>query len=287
MSGHSDKRRPVAMPLLAIAAGGVCLAAVDSLSFLGAGPARRPLSTQLAPSAAGAVGPTAVDGGVHSVRLGVVLAPMACAAVVLLRRPGGLRSKASRALHVRKFFGGGGKEASEEEMSEDSKIRCEKLAAEIQEIKEHCEEKQAAQERLQMEMQNYRTRTKNELAAARGKASIPIFKELMPIADEFDLAQQNLKLESDGERAISEKFAGLFDKMLDLWKTLGVEKMEAVGEDFDPELHEAVSMVPSEDYPADKVSAVLRGGWVMKLGAEEKQVLRPALVCVSAGPGPS
>lgn len=215
-----------------------------------------------------------------------VLAPLACTAALLAaRRRVNHKTSFGRSQHARNNWFGGNKE---EELSEESKARCEKLSTEVEEIKAHAEEKKAAQDRLKMEMSNYRARTRKELSAARGRAAIPIFKELMPIADEFFLAQDNLKLESDGERAIADKFSSLFDKMLGSWKELGMDKMDSVGDEFDPELHEAVSMIPSSDYVADKVCNELRGGWVLKpVGSDVREVLRPALVCVSSGPGPS
>merc|ERR1712039_689078 len=113
-------------------------------------------------------------------------------------------------------------------------------------------------------------------AMAKGKAAIPVIKELLPIADEFDLAKQNLKVEGDGEQAIVDRFDNLFSNMMETWKVVGVEKMVSVGEDFNPEFHEAVSMIPSAEYKEEVVCNELRGGWMLKVaGADEAQVLRP------------
>merc|ERR1712107_266732 len=112
----------------------------------------------------------------------------------------------------------------------------------------HADDKRAAHARLKLEIDNFRTRTRKELAMAKGKAAIPVIKELLPIADEFDLAKQNLKIEGDGEQAIVDRFDTLFANMMKTWKAVGVEKMVSVGEDFNPEFHEAVSMIPSGEY---------------------------------------
>mmetsp|Transcript_70574 Transcript_70574/g.181969 ORF Transcript_70574/g.181969 Transcript_70574/m.181969 type:complete len:295 (+) Transcript_70574:51-935(+) len=218
-----------------------------------------------------------------------ILAASAC--VSQLRR----RSEAPRrSRHVRYFFGGKkdgeaeAEEEGEEELTEVDMEAIAKVQQEVDELVELKEEKLQAKDRLTLEISNFRTRTKNELAAARGKAAVPIVKELLMIADEFEYAKQNLKIESEGEQAVADRFDNLFNGMLDTWKKVGVEKMQATGEDFNPELHEAVSMIPSEEYAADKVCNTLRGGWVLKtVGNDTPEVLRPALVCVSAGPGPS
>jgi len=210
-----------------------------------------------------------------------------------------------RSLHVCRFFFGGKKEEAKQEaeeegteeaeaaeegeevLSEAAKEACQKLMDEIEELKALADEKKTAHERLKLEVENFRARTRQELAAARGKAAIPLIKELMPIADEYDLAKQNLKIEGEGQQAIADKFATLFDTMMDLWKGLGVTKMESVGEPFNPEFHEAVSMIPSAEYGPEVVCNELRGGWELKTpGSDEPQVLRPSLVCVSSGPGP-
>jgi len=241
-------------------------------------------------------------------------------ATVLLSAGSAIASSSRRHKQARHFFGGGkdketkkdeteeegdkavGEEAEEEvseeqeaveeeeeeELSEADKEVIAKLEEEIQELRELADEKRSAHDRLELEVNNFRKRTLQELNAARGKAAIPLIKELLPIADEFDLAKQNLKVEGEGEEAVSAKFQELFDKMLKIWKGLGVSKMESVGQDFNPELHEAVAMIPSEEYGSEIVCNEMRAGWILKTpGSEEPQVLRPALVAVSAGPGPS
>ena len=135
-----------------------------------------------------------------------------------------------------------------QELSDAARANIEKLQAEIEELSGVKEEKQAAHSRLKLEINNFRQRTSSELAAARGKAAVPLVQELLPIADEFEYAKQSLKIETDGQKAVVEKFEALFDKMLESWKSLGIEKMSSVGEPFNPELHEAVSMIPSEEY---------------------------------------
>lgn len=195
-------------------------------------------------------------------------------------------------LQVRQLFGGkqeddSGEGKVDEARSEAEKEKIEKLQAQIEELTQQAEEKKNSHERLTMEVSNFRARTAKELVAARSKAAIPVIKELMGIADDFELARANLKVEGDGEKAIVDRFSGLFDKMLDNWKELGFEKMSSVGLDFDPELHEAVTMLPSTDYKDGVVSNAYREGWKLKsVGSEKPSVLRPALVVVSSGPGP-
>lgn len=190
---------------------------------------------------------------------------------------------------VLRFFGGDKEEKEDDgDLSEAAQANIEKLEEEVAQLKEHAIEKRGAKDRLELEVKNFRTRTRAELAAARGKAAVPLIKELLPIADEFELAKKNLKIETESQEAIVAKFDTIFESMTESWKSLGVEKVQCMGEEFNPELHEAVSMIPSGDYKEDLVCAELRSGWALKTkGADQVQVLRPSLVCVSAGPGPS
>ena len=162
-----------------------------------------------------------------------------------------LRFHAPRSGHI--FFLGVGfppkkKQLLQKQAEASASGNMAKLSQEIEELKEVIEEKKGAHSRLKLEIDNFRQRTKSELATARGKAAIPLVQELLPIADEYEYAKQNLKIESDGQQAVVTKFEALFDKMLQTWKSLGIEKMNSVGEDFNPELHEAVSMIPSQEY---------------------------------------
>lgn len=285
--------------------------APDAAAFLG-GRVGRPRSAGQIPSA-GVQGrtsrrsPAAVAEGTVAVSW-LCFLPAVCLVAISAAGPRAAARCAPtprRSRHVCRFFGGGGQNKkgekgeaqseeapaeaeAEEELSEAAAQACEKLRAEIEELKAHAEDKKNAHERLKLEVENFRARTRQELSAARGKAAIPVIKELLPIADEFDLARQNLKIETEGEQAVSDRFETLFSKMMDMWRGLGVTKLEAVGQPFNPELHEAVSMIPSEEYGPEVVCNELRGGWVLNTpGSDEPQVLRAALVCVSSGPGPS
>uniref|UniRef100_A0A7S2Q7H2 GrpE protein homolog n=1 Tax=Zooxanthella nutricula TaxID=1333877 RepID=A0A7S2Q7H2_9DINO len=227
---------------------------------------------------------------------GVFAVPGAVAAAALAMQLTASRGKceaaARRALHVRRFFGKGQADSEEgeeeEELSEATKAALAKMQEEIDSLRVLADEKRESHNRLKVEADTFRSRTRTELANARGQAAVPVVKELLPICDEFDLAKQNLKIEGEGEQAIADRFDELFGKMMKAMKDIGVDKMEAVGQDFNPEFHEAVSMIPSAEYKDEVVCNELRAGWVLKpYGADTPQVLRPALVCVSSGPGPA
>lgn len=207
------------------------------------------------------------------------------AAWVALRRRR-VSNEPRRARTCRSVYGGwGSKEEKEEEQEPTAKIHA--LQSQVEDLLAKVQEKHESYDRVKVEYDNYLKRTRQELAAERGRAAIPIFQELFPIADEFELLQKNMQLNTEGERAVAETFERYFDQVMATWKEVGVEKLGSVGETFNPQFHDAVSLVPSDEFKEDVVCGELRGGWVLKLpGSGESTVLRAALVFVSSGPGP-
>jgi len=177
-----------------------------------------------------------------------------------------------------------------EALPKSDQKKCTNLQQDIIELRALVEERRGAHERLKAEVDNFRERTRQELYAAQTLAAIPIIDELLPIADEFDLARKSLQPETEAERRLVDGFEALLERVLASWAAVGVRRLQAEGEPFDPELHEAVTMAASTEYKEQVVCSELRAGWVLRPpGArdeEKAKVLRPALVVVSAGPGP-
>ena len=77
-------------------------------------------------------------------------------------------------------------------------------------------------------------------------------------------------------------YQGLYKQLVDVLKQQGVARMEVVGQDFDPNLHEAVLREESTEFVEDVVCEELQRGY-----HRDGRVLRHAMVKVSMGPGPS
>lgn len=133
--------------------------------------------------------------------------------------------------------------------------------------------------RLQADYQNYRKRMARELADARKVGVIDTLTAFLTVFDQLDMARAAAE-KSDNMEAIRQGLAMInntFAKELD---DLGVERFSAVGETFDPELHDAVAQQPSAEYAEGIVSAQWCCGY--RLG---DRLLRPARVVVSSGSG--
>jgi molecular chaperone GrpE len=129
--------------------------------------------------------------------------------------------------------------------------------------------------RARAEMENLRKRGQLDVAAAHKYAIEGFAESLLPVRDSLEMA---LKVEAptvenlrEGVEATLRLLATAFDKH----KLLAIDP---VGEKFDPNRHQAISMVPAGDVPVNHVVSVLQKGYLIN-----DRVLRPALVTVRGG----
>lgn len=131
--------------------------------------------------------------------------------------------------------------------------------------------------RLQADFENFRKRTARERSEVSRRATEDLVDELLPVLDHFDLGLKNAR-EHDAKPSVLEGFELVHGQLAQTLGRIGLEVVDAVGDRFDPNLHEAISQMPSADVPADHVSEQLRCGYT--LGG---RLLRPAQVVVSSG----
>ena len=125
--------------------------------------------------------------------------------------------------------------------------------------------------RLQAEFDNFRKRQQKENQDFRDYALNNALLGLLPIVDSFDRALQA----PDGTEF--RKGVELINRQFhDALTKLGVEPIESAGKPFDPNLHQAVQMVESDDVPENHVVAELQRGYKLK-----DRLLRPAMVTVA------
>jgi molecular chaperone GrpE len=129
--------------------------------------------------------------------------------------------------------------------------------------------------RLQAEFDNFRKRQSKEQQDFRDYALTNAIQTLLPILDSLDRA-----LQTQPEGPEFRKGVELIDRQFhDALSKLGVEPIEAKGQPFDPNQHQAVQMVQNEDVPNDHVAGELQRGYRLK-----DRLLRPAMVTVSKKP---
>jgi molecular chaperone GrpE len=135
--------------------------------------------------------------------------------------------------------------------------------------------------RLAAEFDNFKRRTLRERQELLSYANENLIKELLPTVDNLERALQHARL-AEGEeatRALREGVELTFRSLVSALENAGVTRVEAEGRDFDPQVHEAVQRIPTEEVPPGRVVEVLQPGYTLK-----GRLLRPALVAVSTKP---
>lgn len=134
--------------------------------------------------------------------------------------------------------------------------------------------------RTTAELENYRKRASRELEQERRYAALPVVRDLLPLVDNVQRAIEAAEKSgaqagfSDGVRLVAQQLDSILVRH-------HATKIEAsLGQSFDPHIHEAVSHLPSPEYPANTIMAVAAPGYQL-----HDRVVRPAQVVVSSGPG--
>lgn len=133
--------------------------------------------------------------------------------------------------------------------------------------------------RLQAEMENLRRRWEQRYEADSAEFRRKLLADMLPLADHLELAQQYAHAAGD---QIPAEFVRNLEAtqraFLDTLKRYGVTTIDAVGQPFDPALHEAVGQVKDANVEAEHVARVLLNGY-----REGDRLVRPARVLVSQG----
>jgi molecular chaperone GrpE len=129
------------------------------------------------------------------------------------------------------------------------------------------------------DLENRQKRAKRELEDARTDSKIKVLKEMLPVVDNLERAIEHAQGPSpepnailDGVRLVLRQFQHAFER-------LEVSPVEAEGQPFDPNVHEAISQMESDDKPPGTVVSVLQKGY--RIG---DRLLRPAMVVVAKAP---
>jgi molecular chaperone GrpE len=129
--------------------------------------------------------------------------------------------------------------------------------------------------RTKAEFDNYRKRTDRERRELFEAAAADVMHELLPIVDDLERALDASTDEGSAD-AYRRGVELIHRQVLDVLRKRGVETLEAVGQDFDPEWHEAVASEPAGDHRDGEVTAEIRRGY--RIGSK---LLRPAMVKVA------
>ncbi len=170
-------------------------------------------------------------------------------------------------------------QGTEEEMTEEApegvepKTWAEKMAAKKQAKSEKKEKANADKEKIaeledkvmrQMaEFENYRKRTDKEKQAMFETGAKSVLEKILPVIDNFERGFSTVE-ESDEEDAFVLGMRKVYKQMMDELDKLGVKPIEAVGQEFDPNLHNAVMQVESEEFESGIIAQELMKGYMYR-----------------------
>jgi molecular chaperone GrpE len=132
--------------------------------------------------------------------------------------------------------------------------------------------------RSQADFENYKKRCAREKEEAIKYANSSLLERLVAIVDNFELGLLAAREESES----SPIYSGMnlvLKQLKDFLAEKGLQPIEALGQKFDPNLHEAIAHEPSEEFPEGTVIRQTRRGYRFK-----DRLLRPSSVVVSSGP---
>jgi len=147
------------------------------------------------------------------------------------------------------------------------------LADEIVELRKERDSLQDRLLRQAAEFDNYRKRTDRERRESLDYAAADLLRDILPIIDDFERA---LQVDAPGAESYRQGLEIIHRGLIELLRKRGVTPVEALGKDFDPHVHQAVSYEDAPDKREGEVIAEFRRGY--KLG---DRLLRPAMVKVA------
>lgn len=129
--------------------------------------------------------------------------------------------------------------------------------------------------RQMAEFDNYRKRTDKEKEQMFSMGERSVIEKILPIVDNFERGFDTVE-EADQNDAFVTGMQKIYSQLIKQLEALGVKPIEAVGKEFDPNLHNAVMQVESKDYESGIVAQELQKGYMY-----HDQVLRHSMVAVA------
>jgi molecular chaperone GrpE len=146
-------------------------------------------------------------------------------------------------------------------------------------LKELAKEKEGLQDRyvrLQADFDNFRRRTRKEMAEAGEQAVAKFVLEILPLIDNLQLAVQS-QSQNETNQGVVAGVKMVLDQFTEVFSSYGVQPIAALGKEYDPTVHEALMTVETDEVSPGCILEELRCGYIQR-----ERVLRPSLVKVAA-----
>ncbi len=149
------------------------------------------------------------------------------------------------------------------------------VSPEIAEVQKQRDELYDRLLRTSAEFDNYRKRIDRERQQATESAAAGLLSDLLPLVDDFERAL-NVGTHTGAGGAYRQGIELIYQQLLELLRRRGVRPIEALGADFDPHVHQAVTYEPAEGHRDGEVIEEFRRGYMLG-----DRLLRPAMVKVA------
>jgi molecular chaperone GrpE len=136
--------------------------------------------------------------------------------------------------------------------------------------------------RMVAEAQNIKRRAEKDIDNARKYALEKFASELLAVADNMERALEASDSENEQLKPLTEGIELTQKSLLDILAKFNVEQLNPLGEPFDPQVHQAMSMIESPDAEPNSVTLVMQKGYTLN-----GRLLRPAMVMVAKAPAAS
>jgi len=167
----------------------------------------------------------------------------------------------------------------EPEAIEQHQATAEELAVELEQARAKADENWDMLLRARAEIENLRRRQAAELEKAHKFALDGFVRELLQVQDSLELGQSAAQEEGADIAKLREGTELTLKLLIDVMARFGVEQVDPMGQPFNPEMHQAMTMQPRPDLAPNTVVAVMQKGYTLN-----GRLVRPALVMVSSAP---
>lgn len=165
-------------------------------------------------------------------------------------------------------------EKAESKESKKEKKKKEKADKKQDVLKEKIEELEDRARRQMAEFDNFRKRTEKEKSAMFETGAKSVIEKILPIVDNFERGLAAVTEEEKGG-AFAQGMEMIYKQLMTELESIDVKPIEAVGQEFNPEFHNAVMQVESEEYEAGTVAQELQKGYTYR-----GSVVRHSMVAV-------
>lgn len=152
----------------------------------------------------------------------------------------------------------------------------EALKAQLKGVEDKAKSQLSDMARAAAEADNRRKRAEADVEKERKYGNEKLLKALLPVVDSLELALQHTNRDDESSKALYEGIENTRALFLKELQSFGVEQLDPVGQPFDPNAHQAISMVPTADLAPNHVLAVMQKGYLLN-----GRVVRAAMVMVS------